>query len=363
VTTNNHLTLAVAGSRKTQGIVDSCAAADRTERLLVLTYTTSNQSELRNRIAALAGDHPRIEVSGWFSFLIGNFVRPFLPFLYRGQSVRGFDFKSPPQQYARVEDWSRYFNADGHVRKVHLPQLATRLEEASQGAGIRRLERVYSRIFIDEVQDLCGYDLEMLTLLMRSRIPLEMVGDVRQAILATNDRERKNKPYMFMRIWNWFRAEEKAGRLVVSHRCETWRCHPAIAGLADSLFGDEWGFETTISLNSTTTGHDGIFLVRPEHVDAYVATYAPLALRHSANSGRNLDHLTLMNIGEAKGLGRERVLIVPTEPMKQFVGKGTPLEHQQAARFYVAITRAEQSVAIVLDRPGRATYPYWTPPP
>lgn len=47
VSDNNHLTLAVAGSRKTQGIVDACAAADINERILVLTYTTANQEELK----------------------------------------------------------------------------------------------------------------------------------------------------------------------------------------------------------------------------------------------------------------------------------------------------------------------------
>src|SRR5690606_10286008 len=131
--------------------------------------------------------------------------RPFLPLLFEGRRVRGFDFDSPPQVYARVEQWERYFNPDGQVRKVHLPQLAVRVESASGGAGIRRLERLYDRILIDEVQDLCGYDLEVLTLLMRSAIPIEMVGDIRQAILATNERERKHKKFMYMNIWHWFK--------------------------------------------------------------------------------------------------------------------------------------------------------------
>jgi DNA helicase-2/ATP-dependent DNA helicase PcrA len=42
---SNRLTLAVAGSRKTQGLVDSCKAADPSERILVLTYTSYNQRE------------------------------------------------------------------------------------------------------------------------------------------------------------------------------------------------------------------------------------------------------------------------------------------------------------------------------
>lgn len=358
---NNNLTLAVAGSRKTQGIVDKCAAADRSENILILTYTSANQTELRNRLARFAGDRPNVEVSGWFSFLLGNFVRPFLPFLYEGARCKGFDFNSPPQQHSKLEDWSRYFNEHGEARKVHLPQLTVRIEEASAGAGVRRLARIYSRIFIDEVQDLCGYDLEILNLLMKSSIPVDMVGDIRQAILATNERERKNKKFMYMGIWNKFKADEKSRNIKIDQRCQTWRCSPEVASLADSMFEEEWGFEPTISMNERVTGHDGIFLIKPEHVDVYMERYSPLPLRHSAGTGKSFDHLPFINFGKAKGLGRERVLIYPTGPIIQFLQEGTALKHQQAANFYVAVTRAEQSVGIILDTPGQSRYPVWAP--
>lgn len=356
---NNNLTLAVAGSRKTQGIVDACAAAPKDERILVLTYTTANQAELRARLAACAGDHPNIEVVGWFSFLIDNFVRPFLPFVFPGNHVRGFDYQSAPQMYAGVGQLRRYFNDDDEVRKVHLPQLAVRIEEASAGAGIRRLERVYDRIFIDEVQDLCGYDLEVLKLLMLSTIPIEMVGDIRQAILATNQREPKNKKYMYMGIWEWFRAAEKAKRLVISQRTQTWRCGPQIAALADSMFDASWGFDATESLNEAVTEHDGVFFLKPQDVEAYVSRYAPLVLRHSTASAKHFDHLEPMNFGESKGLGRERVLILPTSAIEAFLQRGTALTESQAARFYVAVTRAQQSVAIVMSDPGHSAFPTW----
>jgi DNA helicase II / ATP-dependent DNA helicase PcrA len=357
---NNTLTLAVAGSRKTQGIVDACAAADKAERILVLSYTTANQVELRRRLATYAGDHPQIEVSGWFSFLVRNFVRPFLPFVYEGERMQGFDFKSPPQQGTRTDERRRYFNHQGEVRKVHLPQLADWVEELSGRAGIRRLERVYDRIFIDEVQDLCGYDLEILSRLMDSSIPLEMVGDIRQAILATNERENKNRKFIYMGIWGWFKAQEKSRRLVISQRCKTWRCSPLITELADSLFGAEWGFGPTISMNARCTDHDGVFLVRSQDVKAYVDQFEPMALRYSAGSGKMLP-LEYITFGNSKGLSRERVLIFPTQPISNFLSKGTTLTASQSARFYVAATRAEQSVAIILDKPGECSYPYWLP--
>jgi DNA helicase II / ATP-dependent DNA helicase PcrA len=362
VVNNNHLTLAVAGSGKTQGIVDACIAAGSGQRILALTYTSANQEELKCRLATQAGDRYNTEVSGWFSFLISHFVRPYLPFAYAGQRIRGFDFKSEPQQKVPNEAWTRYFNRSSEARRVHLAQLAHRVAEAADGAPLRRLERIYDAIYIDEVQDLCGWDLEVLKLLMTSTIPLHMVGDVRQAILVTNNRESKNKQYKFMKVWDWFNAQERARRLTISQECETRRCRPEITELADSLFAPSMGFHSTVSRNVSTTDHDGIFLVKPSDVEAYMQAYEPLLLRRMATSGRELNHLHPMNIGLAKGLQRKHVLVHPTNDIKRLLLKGSRLEEQAAAYLYVAVTRAEQSVAFIVDEPGDCRYTRWSPP-
>lgn len=359
MTSNNHLTLAVAGSGKTQSIVDACVAADAAERILVLTYTAANQQELRGRLATSAGDRQNIDVRGWFSFLINDFARPYLPYAYDGERVRGFDFKSEPQQGTSNDQWRRYFNKHGEARRVHLSQLAHRVNDAASGKPVARLERIYDRVFIDEVQDLCGWDLEILRLLMASSVPLEMVGDVRQAILLTNGRELKNKKYQYMKIWDWFRAEHKAKRLEITQMNESRRCRPEIVALADSLFYDDLGFDSTVSLNTTTSLHDGIFFVRSKDVGAYVAAHRPLFLRRVVTSGKVFDKFSPMNIGVSKGLGRDHVLIVPTNEVKKLLQRGTPLEKQSAAYLYVAITRARQSVAFIMDDPGGSPHPYW----
>lgn len=356
-----HLTLAVAGSGKTQGIVDECAQASADERILILTYTSANQNELTGRLTSEAGHIRQLEVTGWFAFLIAHFVRPYLPFAFSGKRIEGFDFESPPQQRTGSDEWRRYFNLQGSARRVHLAQLAYRVNEAAGGAPVRRLSRIFDRIFIDEVQDLSGWDLEILRLLMDSGIAVEMVGDVRQAILATNPRDQKNKQFMYMKIWSWFREQEQAGRLTITQVCNTRRCRPEIAALADSLFAADLGFEPTVSLNHVVTEHDGLYLVRSSDVDAYVSAYAPLILRRQSNSGHELDHLAPTNIGISKGLSREHVLIRPTEQVARFLKSAAPLEEQQAAYLYVAVTRARQSVAFILDDPGDSTYPYWSP--
>lgn len=354
----SELVLAVAGSRKTQSIVEACAAASQGQRILVLTFTLNNQAELRRRVNE-ANPDAHIEVSGWFTFLTGQFIRPYLPFLFPGQDINGHDDKSLYQERVPLNARRRYFTQAGLLRGVHAAHLATLLIEASRSLPLQRLEAIYDHIYIDEVQDLGGYDLEVVDALMRSAVPLTMVGDVRQAVIATSPSERKHKQYKNMQVLNWFRAQEVAGRLVITHRSETWRCRPEIVAFADTLFDNTWAFPKTVSLNTTVSDHDGVFFVRTEDVEAYIERFAPQNLRWGASSWKSHEHLSFMNFGAAKGLTYKRVLIFPTDKMQKLLQTGKPLEDLTAAKLYVGVTRAQQSVAFVLDRAGNSQHPYW----
>lgn len=290
---SNTLTLAVAGAGKTQHIVDACADAPVDESILVLTYTVANQQQLRDRIGQVAGDHHQVEVSGWFSFLINHFARPYTPFLFPGQAVNGFESKSTYQQGVPTTSKQRYFTTDGDLRQVHLPHLAQLLSVAADGHPLIRLARIYDRIFIDECQDFSGYDLEILDLLLRSPIPVHMVGDIRQATLSTNPQERKNSKFQLAGIRMWFDERRESGVLHVEHLSVTQRCRAEIASLADSFFGSNWNLDVTTSENRTITEHDGIYLVRTHDVAAYVERFQPQPLRHGASSAKDFAHLPL----------------------------------------------------------------------
>ena len=355
------LILAVAGSRKTQSIIDGCLAAPAGTRILVVTYTVNNQLELRRRLAQ-ARPIADARVVGWFTFLLHNFIYPYLPFLFPGHQVTGMDNDSRYQQRVPVAAKRRYFTTSGLVRRVHLAHLAVLLIARAKSLPLRRLEAAFDHIYVDEVQDLTGYDLDILEALLRSAVPLTMVGDIRQAVLSTNPDEKKHRKFRDMQVWHWFQERQQQGLLRIMHREETWRCHPAVASFADSLFAADWGFPATVSKNDVMTDHDGVFLVRTEHIDAYVAAFSPQPLRWDKRAMKTHDHLEFMNVGKSKGLTRHRVLIAPTEKVRLLLQRGTPLGEATATMLYVAVTRAEQSVAFVLDDPGDSTHPYWTPP-
>ncbi|WP_396328596.1 hypothetical protein [Burkholderia anthina] len=142
----------------------------------------------------------------------------------------------------------------------------------------------------------------------------------------------------------------------------TWRCHPVVSKFSDSIFDPSWGFPETQSENKTATAHDGVFLVATKDVTEYVRSFQPQCLRYNVLSGRAFD-LAYLNFKVSKGMTYERVLIVPTGPIAKFIASGVHLEANSASSFYVAVTRARQSVAIVMDKPGKSVLPYWRPAP
>ena len=325
--------------------------------MLVLTYTGLNQHELRQRLSNYAGGHLNIEVLGWFSFLLRDFARPFLRYKFVDKRVNGFIFEGGPNRMAVGA--ARFLSKSDAVYRAELGRLAFELIGETGGALIRRLEGVYDEILIDEVQDLSGYDWEILDALLESDIEIRMVGDIRQSVLSTYPRGTKNRKYAYAEAIKWFRKHETAGRLTIAESGETWRCHQTIATFSDSIFDRSWGFPATKSLNERATGHDGVFLVRSEHVQTYVAQFQPQCLRYNANCGKAFT-LDYMNFRVAKGATFERVLIVPTVKIKKFVLEDKELEPLLAAEFYVAVTRAAQSFAIVIDGAKDVSLPRWS---
>lgn len=353
---HNFLTLAVAGARKTQGLVDYCKALPSGCKVALLTFTQTNQQEVKSRLASQAGS-TGVDVMGWYTFLIRHFAQPFLPFKFPGERVGGFDFEGRPNRFAMGKN--RFMSTQNEIYACELGRLALELLEATP-ALLHRLECIYDEILIDEVQDLAGYDWEILDALLRSKIQIRMVGDVRQAVLSTNPRGQKNKKFGYAASLVWFRQREAEGRLNITYTETTYRCRQEIAAFSDSIFDANWGFPSTISNNNHETDHDGVYLVRTEHVYEYFSRYNPQCLRNSKTSAKHLD-LPFRNFKVVKGATYERVLIAPTQNIENFIKKGTPLESTAATAFYVAVTRAKQSLAIIIDQPGNSKLPYWTP--
>lgn len=343
----NRVILAVAGGRKTQSIVEHCISCPVDRRVLVLGYTTASQNELTTRIGAAGVHAPRIEVMGWFTFLLQHLVRPYLPLLYEDRRLTGFNFEGDPGRYAKGAE--RFLDRDGRAYKLHLAKLAHDVATASSGSAMDRLEHIYDEIYIDEIQDLGGWDLEVLELLLQSRLGITMVGDMRQALLSTNVRDPKNAKYRKEKILDWFRLMERREFLKIEQAPTTYRSSQTIANLSDSIFDPRLGYVPTVSAATETNEHAGLFTVRESDAIEYAQRYAALCLRYSKAVAKGLN-LPFITFGVAKGRTVDHVVIYPTAKVLQFLADRVPLEGISACAFYVGVTRAKHSVAFITDQ-------------
>ncbi len=86
------------------------------------------------------------------------------------------------ENFAKATEIEKFYFAEpGQIWSDKLPRFVIECDEASNSAVIRRLEQRFDHIYIDEVQDLVGYDLEIIELLLKSKINVTMVGHHRQA--------------------------------------------------------------------------------------------------------------------------------------------------------------------------------------
>lgn len=355
----NRVTLAVAGSRKTQSIVDACANGTPGVRRLVLTYTQSGQTELEGRLrrACTPGNVPG--VMGWYSFLLQHCIRPYLPLKFPERRLRGLNFHGEPAAGWYATGAARYLDVEGRVYRRHLSKLAWDVLRESTGAVVDRLGHIYDEVYLDEVQDLTGCDLHILQQLVESSdLDVYMVGDVRQSVFDTNPHDQNLKKYRGIKMLDWFEWFRKRGRLEVAHHVETWRSNQAIADFSDTLFSTTFNFKLTLSMQHAVTGHDDVFAISKNDVEAYLRQYDAQPLRDSSSTAKDVD-LPFRTFGTVKGLTFERVLIYPTKSITEFLTKGTDLKPKTACGLYVAVTRAKHSVAFVVPSPEATSLAVW----
>lgn len=337
--------IAAAGSGKTTTLI-SDALNSTGRRTLLTTYTIENLENIRSGIFQQKGFIPNnVDVVSWYSFLLRHCIRPYQNVLGHDSRIKSVNFESTPNRYTPKDDPAYYVDSGMHIYRDRASDFACQCDENSNGLVISRLQEIYEHIFIDEGQDLCGYDLDLIEKLLDSAIAVKIVADPRQATYSTS-RAQRNKKFRGSEISKWFDELATSGMITTIPLVESHRCNQNICDFGDSLYP---GLPKTKSLNNKVTGHDGVFSIKKADVPQYVATYNPVILRHD-NRVNTLDY-TAMNFGASKGRNFDRVLIFPTTPIKDFLANGdtTALEDQSRSKLYVAVTRARYSVAFVVD--------------
>lgn len=341
----NRIVISAAGGGKTTRVVDQALAWEQGPGTTALiTYTRNNVREIQLKAYERVRTIPsHVEVLSWYSFLLRELARPYRSHMHasRVDGIHWVEGKSVPY-VPEARTSSHYFLDGSRIYSDKIAKFVCECDRRSGGAIMRRLKQRFSHIIIDEIQDMAGYDLDLLELMLKAGVPVTFVGDHRQATFATNNAP-KNKAFAGPAIIKKFELWKKQGLVAIEYETHTHRCNQAIADLGDSFFPNE---PKTVSRNHKLTGHDGVFLVSSADVSEYVKRYAPQVLRYSAATKCDPDEA--MNFGESKGLTFERVLIYPHGPARKWLASGD-IRHveKSATKLYVAVTRARYSVAFV----------------
>ena len=366
MTDRNKIVIAAAGSGKTTFLVRE-ALAIKDERVLITTYTESNEAEIRSKFFELHGHLPaNVVIMTWFSLLITHGVKPFqaplITFTVKGmelvQSASAVKYTTKQGisvRWAEGDNFRHhYFNSNSQIYSDKVSKLVLRCDREADGSVFERLQRVFPNIFIDEVQDLAGYDLDVILSLFAGKGRVLLVGDPRQVTYLTHNESRHGK-YADGRVVDFL--TEKMPKKIKWQLDDTTlsRSHrnsQIICEFSSKLYPT---FSATSACECdncrpASSVPPGLFIVKHQDVRQYLIASNAVQLRDDVNQKDIVTGFRAMNFGISKGRGYDHVLIFPTQPMLKWLRNPTEtLAAKSRAKLYVALTRARHSVGVVAN--------------
>lgn len=346
----NVINIAAAGAGKTYSICsDALQKVENNisnKRILILTYTNrgvdSIKSEIRKQNMGVLCS--QIHIMTWYRFLLNEMIKPYQSFIFNINEVKSIDFSEAYGKinYKKSGTRERYINAARDIRSNVMAELALFINNKSSDKVIQRLEKTYSHIYIDEVQDMAGYDLNIIEALIKSNVSITCVGDNKQATFRTNN-STKNKKMTGTNIWAFFQTMIDSNIVVMNKNLVSRRFNSKICNFANMVYSNENNISTSMK---EITEHDGVFLIKKEDIKLYYDYYEPTVLKYDRRTA--VDEYSSYNFGECKGMTFQRVLIYPNGAFKDFLLKQKKLNSPQ--KYYVAVTRAKYSIAFVVDK-------------
>ena len=364
----NKLIIAAAGSGKTTYLIQK-ALEIKDRNVLITTYTEANAEEIYKKLIKKLGYIPKnITILTWFSFLLQFGVRPYQSALNKElfdrkigfylaengstTTYKGTDGKT--YSWSKTNDFYQYFFTSKNDLKICSDTIADFVVTANQktnGEIINRISRIYPNIFIDEVQDLAGWELEIIKLLFESNSNVLLVGDPRQVTYLTHH-SPKYKKYRDGKIQDFLKDKCKKDSYEIDTTTlkNTHRNNKPICEFSAQLYPCYEKCEpcSCPECRNYQEGSEGVFVVREADIGHYCNKFKPVILRRSNAVAPE------WNFGKSKGLSFDRVLIYPTKSgnnnmISWLKDRRIELTNETRAKFYVAVTRARYSVGIVYD--------------
>ncbi len=377
----NKCYIACAGAGKTTLLVnEACARAnslsERYKQVCIITFTAENQENVRQR---LKNTHNRetVTVYGWFEFLLKCIARPFKTDIISSllNTNLRLNYVTEPSgkiynkkqkrwvcTYAKNDIKSKFLTKN--ESKIHSDKLSEFCYECykiNNKLLITHLENIFDSIYIDEAQDMIGYDLEIIKILVKSKIHIVLAGDPRQ---HTYDTHISNKHFAYKGHIELFCKDKinthKKTYIEVDRETlsSSWRCPPTICEIANSVSPSF----PAMTYKGDAQIQEQFYLVKESDSAKFLSVNNFIVLVWDKTS-----HMATLNscynMGEVKGLEFNDVLVCPTKTMIEWMIKGKSLAPITEAKFYVAITRAKRTLAILVPdnfSTKRFNYNFWS---
>ncbi|GKS10883.1 hypothetical protein YDYSY3_18830 [Paenibacillus chitinolyticus] len=345
---DNTLVLACAGSGKTYGMCNDSRSlsVESTKKILMLSYTHKGIYSIKKEYAKQNNGvlDSNVVISTWFQFILKELIRPYQrSFLGEISQIRSIDFSSMfGVDYAKKNTTSYFLNRSNDVKANRASEFALLLNKLSHGAVLKRLEDTYACIYIDELQDLVGKDIELLELLFLSSIKIYCVGDYKQATLKTHN-PRSDRKKGGMHVFSYLETCKDSHRINIIKNNTSKRFISDIANFANLLYPQD----PIAGALEAEEPHIGVFQILQTDVHDYIQHIKPNILKYDVKTS-TLGYPSL-NFGVSKGMTLDRVLIFPNKPLTTFLQD--PSNGLKAPdKYFVGVTRAKYSLAFVVDK-------------
>ena len=108
------------------------------------------------------------------------------------------------------------------------------------------------------------------------------------------------------------------------------------------------------SIEIKENDHQGVFVIKPEQIQAYIKKYNPVQIVYDSKTITNKLAKTI-NMGKSKGATYNRVLLYPTGEFKKYIitGNGN-ISISTKNKLYVGMTRPVNSLTFVMQEEKNA---------
>lgn len=327
---------AVAGSGKTTHIINTLT---KDKRSLIVTYTDTNCSNLRERILEkFDGLWPEnITLMTYFAFLYRFCYKPFLSDKCKAVGICYNQDLIP--RYSKMTNLAFYMTSDRHL---YSNRLSFFLEQCGIVPEIQeRITKYFDEFIIDEVQDIAGRDFNFLEKLMGTNVNILFVGDFYQHTFDTS-RDGQVNAKLFDNISAYQKRYMAQGFTVDTDSLKgSWRCSKSICDYIRINLG--------ISIFSARSDTDDTliqYVSERDQIEQILNDEEIIKLHYQKAALAGIGH---KNWGATKGEDHADVCVLLNKATAKArkSGKLSDLPISTKNKLYVAITRAKGNVYLI----------------